>query len=130
MPEGTLSFVNPQYLKSFTHPGHKLDEIWVPEDYQKAVESKSAELAVYKVKVRAEVSHARPVRNRVPVYSVKRGDTLKSIARKRGLSVAYLKQVNGLKSSRVSAGQHLKLAASSYRQKRVHPRKHKRRRGH
>jgi membrane-bound lytic murein transglycosylase D len=129
MPEGTLSFVNPQYLRAFTHPGSKLDEIWVPENFQKAVEEKSASLASQKIKVKAEpIAQTRTERNVVVVYVVKRGDNLKSIARKRGLSVAYLKRVNNLRSDKVLPGQRLKLAASSYHQKRLHPRKHKRKR--
>jgi membrane-bound lytic murein transglycosylase D len=129
MPEGTLEFVNPHYLKPFTHPGAKLDEIWVPEQYQKAVEEKSESFAAYKVKVKPEVIPVtRAERGIVSVQVVKRGDTLKSIARKQGLSVAYLKRVNGLKSDKVVPGQRLKLAASSYHQKRTHPRKHKKKR--
>ncbi|NDE18455.1 LysM peptidoglycan-binding domain-containing protein [bacterium] len=59
---------------------------------------------------------------------VRKGDTLKSIASRRGLSVAYLKRVNGLKSSMILPGQRLKVSARSYHQNRVHPRKGKRRR--
>jgi len=130
MPEGTLSFVNPHYLKAFTHPGRKTDEIWVPDAYKNAVIAKSPELAGFKINVKPEafvISRKAP-RAEVRIYRVKRGDSLKSIARKRGLSVAYLKRVNGIKSDKLSIGQHLQLAASSYQQNRVHPRKHKKRR--
>jgi membrane-bound lytic murein transglycosylase D len=125
MPEGTLAFVNPQYLSPYTHPGLKVDEIWVPEAYQKAVEEKSGALASYKVKIKAVPQAAVP-EHAPRVYVVRRGDNLKSIARKRGLSVAYLKRVNGLKSAKILPGQRLQLSASSYHQKRTHPRKHKR----
>jgi membrane-bound lytic murein transglycosylase D len=129
MPEGTLAFVNPQYLTSYTHPGHKTDEIWVPENYQKAVEEKSNLIAGYKLKIKPEkLASLPPERALLKVYVVKRGDNLKNIARMRGLSVAYLKNVNGLKSDRVVPGQRLKLSASSYHQTRVHSRKHKKKR--
>jgi flagellum-specific peptidoglycan hydrolase FlgJ len=41
-------------------------------------------------------------------YQVKKGDTLYSIARKFNISVAKLKQINGLKSNTISIGQMLK----------------------
>ncbi len=41
-------------------------------------------------------------------YQVKKGDTLYSIARKFNISVAKLKQINGLKSNTISIGQVLK----------------------
>lgn len=128
MPEGTLSFVNPHYLKSYTHPGHSFDEIWVPENYKKVVEEKSRALASETIRVKPVREKIAPVPERVPLYLVRKGDNLKNIARKRGLSVAYLKRVNALKSDRVVPGQRLKLAASSYHQKRAHPRKHKKKR--
>ena len=126
IPSGTLSFVNPHYLKAYTHPGRKVDEIWVPTAYQASVESNFQKLSADRIRVRPEKT-VRTVSERLPVYVVRKGDTLRSIARKQGLSVAYLKQVNGLKSAKVSAGQKLKLAATSYSQKRTHPRRHRRR---
>ena len=128
MPSGTLEFVNPQYLQSHTHPAHRLDEIWVPENYQKSVEAKSEELAALTIRVKAVKEKVARVSDRVPIYQVRRGETLKSIARRRGLSVSYLKRVNGLHSERIVPGQRLKLAASSYRQKRSHPRRARRHR--
>jgi membrane-bound lytic murein transglycosylase D len=130
MPEGTLSFVNPHYLRGHTHPAKVEDEIWVPEPYLKQVEAKRRDLAslVIRVKpVRAGTDSLAGV-SRVQMYTVRGGDTLKSIARKRGLSVAYLKRVNGLRSSSLMPGQRLKLSASSYHQKKSHPRKKSRRR--
>lgn len=129
IPEGTLSFVNPQYLKTYTHPGRKFDEIWVPEDYKSKVEIKLAALQNQTIQVKPErLIRVSKKGLTVPIYTVKRGDTLKSVAGKRGLSVAYLRRVNGLKSMKITPGQKLKLAASSYHQKRVHPRTHKKKR--
>lgn len=42
-------------------------------------------------------------------YTVRRGDTLSSIARKHNISVAALKSTNGLKSDRINISQKLKL---------------------
>jgi membrane-bound lytic murein transglycosylase D len=128
MPDGTLAFVNPQYLKDYTHPAKKVDEIWVPDQYQASVQKSYAQLETQRIHVvPARESRAARV-PRVLVYRVRPGDTLRSIAKHRGLSVAYLKQVNGLKSSRVTAGERLKLSATSYQQRKAHPRKSRRRR--
>lgn len=125
MPEGTLTFVNPHYLKNFSHPGKKTDEIWVPEKYSTAVEKQFDALASMKIQVRPErTARAMVQRDKIVVHIVKKGDTLKSIAAKQGLSVAYLRQVNNLaKNAKLIPGQRLKLSASSYRQKKTHPRR-------
>jgi membrane-bound lytic murein transglycosylase D len=130
IPEGTLQFVNPHYLKSHTHPGRREDEIWVPEQYRKNLESRVSDLAQYRIRVKRDRGAADEVESysRAQIVIVKRGDTLKSIASRRGLSVAYLKRVNGLRSSVIMPGQRLKVSARSYRQSRVHPRKGKKRR--
>ncbi len=130
IPEGTLSFVNPHYLRGHTHPAKGEDEIWVPAPFVKQVEAQQRELAslVIRVKPIRAGSESVGALARVQMYTVRSGDTLKSIARKRGLSVAYLKRVNGLRSSALMPGQKLKLSASSYQQKNSHPRKKSRRR--
>jgi hypothetical protein len=46
-------------------------------------------------------------------YRVNRGDTLWSIARKHGVSIAELKSLNGLRTSRIKAGQRLKVPTAS-----------------
>jgi membrane-bound lytic murein transglycosylase D len=123
MPVGTLEFVNPHYLKSHTHPGRKYDEIWVPTPYVKRLELKVASLENSRIRVQTRVAARRSNSERVATYRVKRGDTLKSIAKRQGLSVAYLKRVNALKSSKILPGQTLKLSASSYQETKKHPRK-------
>jgi hypothetical protein len=132
IPEGTLSFVNPHYLRGHTHPGKREDEIWVPSQYLKQVEGRSLDLASLVIPVKA--IRARPDESggggRVQWYTVRHGDTLKSIARKRGLSVAYLRRVNSLRGSHLSPGQKLKLSASSYHQRNSHPRKRMKKRSH
>jgi LysM repeat protein len=46
-------------------------------------------------------------------YRVNRGDSLWSIARKHGTSIAELKSINGLRTSRIKAGQVLKVPTHS-----------------
>ena len=129
MPSGTLSFVNPHYLKNFTHPGKKVDQIWVPEKFTGVVEKQYAALERMTIKVKPEkIAKSVVSSEKILVHIVKKGDTLKSVARKTGLSVAYLSQVNGLgKKTKLIPGQRLKLSASSYRQRKTHPRKMRRR---
>lgn len=130
MPSGTLAFVNPHYAKNFSHPARKTDEIWVPEKYAQAVEKQFHALSAMKITVKPE-RKARVLarQDKIIVHIVKKGDTLKSIASKRGLSVAYLRRVNGFgKDTKLLVGQRLKLSASSYQQKKVHPRKMQRHR--
>jgi LysM repeat protein len=45
-------------------------------------------------------------------YRVHRGDTLWSIARKHGTSVQELKEMNGLRSTRIAAGQVIQVPTS------------------
>lgn len=47
------------------------------------------------------------------IYTVRRGDTLSKIARRYGMSVSQLKQLNGLRSDRVYVGQKLKVKGRS-----------------
>ncbi len=49
----------------------------------------------------------------VPVYQVKPGDTLYSLAQKHGISVKELKALNGLKSDVIKVGQTLKVSEAS-----------------
>ncbi len=111
LPEGVLEFVNPHHLAPQTHPGKKEDQIWVPAKYAKQVESKYRELASRRAQDRDQ-----------SILTVKRGDTLEKIARRHGLSVAYLKRVNGMRNSALSPGQTLRISAGSYRQRKTHPR--------
>jgi hypothetical protein len=61
--------------------------------------------------VRLAAADASEVASSTERYRVNRGDTLWSIARKHGTSVAELKQLNGLSSSRIRPGQRLLVPA-------------------
>jgi membrane-bound lytic murein transglycosylase D len=128
VPEGTLSFVNPHFLRGHTHPRRGADEIWVPEEYSKKVESRFSDLGALRIHVRSEkVAEGFKAAGGGQFVLVRRGDTLRSLASRFGLSVSYLKRVNGLKSSALQPGQRLRLSARSYRQERTHPREGRRR---
>lgn len=129
IPAGTLTFVNPHYLRGYTHPAHESDEIWVPENNKAVVEKQFEALKAFRIKIKPEkIAKLKKVEKR-KYHVVRAGETLKTIARSQGLSVAYLKRVNGLKSARLRVGQQLNLAATEYRQHRTHPRNQKRRKG-
>jgi membrane-bound lytic murein transglycosylase D len=127
VPEGTLAFVNPHFLRGHTHPRRSADEVWVPEEFSKKVEGRFSELAAHRIQVKSVQPREGFVGGGQFVW-VKRGDTLRSLASRFGLSVSYLKRVNGLKSSTVQPGQKLRISARSYRQERTHPREGRRRR--
>ena len=52
-------------------------------------------------------------KNDNPVYTVKKGDTLFSVAKANGVSVEDLKKANGLKDNTLSLGQKLRIPAKS-----------------
>ena len=111
IPEGTLSFVNPQFSGDGTRPKRAREEIWVPAKYVQEVERRfgGGSGADGSVEIASVV--------------VQRGDTLKTIASRHGLSVAYLKRVNGIEGASVVPGQRIRIAAGSYHQTKAHPRK-------
>lgn len=125
LPEGSISFVNPQYLKGHTHPFKSEDEIWVPEPHKKKVAAVYDQLRIAKVTVRAEPKAKSRVASKARTITVKKGDNLKKLARQYGLSVAYLKRVNNLKTSVIVPGQKLNISATAFQLKRHHPRKKK-----
>jgi len=63
--------------------------------------------------VRAPESESVVVETNVRQYTVRKGETLASIAKKNNLGVEELKRINGLKAGKVSAGQKLALASGS-----------------
>jgi peptidoglycan DL-endopeptidase LytE len=54
-------------------------------------------------------------------YTVRRGDTLAKIARRCGVSIAYLKRVNGLSGDTIRVGQTLVTRASRSKAPKVTP---------
>ena len=76
-----------------------------PQQYQRYVEALRA-----RADTEARLAAARPEDRE---YTVGRGDTLWSISRQIGASVESIKAANGLRTSRIYAGQTLKLPVSS-----------------
>lgn len=66
-----------------------------------------------KIPAKKNAGTAKKSGGEVPVYIVKRGDSLYTIARRHGLTVNQIKQFNGLASTRLKPGQRLALASST-----------------
>ena len=111
MPEGLLAFVNPQYSGERTRPDRARESIWVPLKYSRQVRS------------RFEGSMGGNAQEPAESVVARKGDTLKTIASRHGLSVAYLKRVNGIEGAEVVPGQRIRIAAGSYLRTKAHPRK-------
>lgn len=62
---------------------------------------------------RAPETEPEAIESTTRYYTVRKGDTLASIAKKNDLSVNDLKRINGLKAGKVSAGQKLALVSSA-----------------
>lgn len=114
MPAEDLEKVNPHLHRGMTPPGSKNFEIWVPQSHAAAVAASREQISSVKVKkVRTLASAGRETGGR-HYYHVKRGDSLGSIARRAKTSVAFLKRINGLRSTRVHVGQTLRLDTKTY----------------
>ena len=128
IPEGVLGFVNPHYLSPRTHPAKAVDYLWVPTKYAKLVEQKFDQWTGVKRRLSKRIRSRENGGEGKAIVIVRRGDTLKSIASKRGLSVAYLKRMNGLDGSLLVPGQKLRVSAGSYHRLKSHPRKGRKKR--
>lgn len=100
-------------------PGSRIGrvEIYVPATYAKKFEEAKSEIATLKkVHVDMSDSDSRLARQSTEkdysVYIVRRGENLNSISGKLGTSVRTLVKVNGLRRSRIHAGQRLKYYSS------------------
>ena len=110
---------NPNIRKSITPPRYKTYEIWIPEaqlpqsselipqltQYQQRTNISSAELI--------SSTDSEPERNR-HYYQVQPGDTLKKIAKKYKVSTQYLKKINHLRSSQITAGSRIRIHSNQY----------------
>lgn len=115
IPRGELERVNPHLVRGVTSPQSKKYEIWVPQEKKAAVDRIVTRLASYRLsglRARREPSIDRA--RIAHTVQVKRGETLSQLSRRTHLSVAYLKRINGLKSSQIYAGQTLRIVKKSY----------------
>ncbi len=103
-----LERVNPHLSHKMTHPMYKNYEIWFPTHAINKLNSQQQLLVQRRVK-----NYKRPSRSHYHI--VRRGENLGSIARKYSNTVRHLKRVNGLRSSRIYAGQKLRVTARAYK---------------
>lgn len=67
-------------------------------------------------KARSSVQKAKSAAAKTQKYKVRKGDSLYTIARKHGMSLAELKRINGLKDARLKPGQRLVVSVKKGRQ--------------
>ena len=115
-----LRELNTHLSKGVTPPNQRDYEIWVPSEHVNQVRNKISDLHgsrlgrnVALADVREDGVREADVARDVPTsIKVKRGDTLKKIAKRYHKSVAYLKRLNNLTSSRLRPGTELKLSGA------------------
>lgn len=101
----SLKGLNPHIRRGVTPPGESYT-LWMPKDFNVAKVSNSfSTLKAKRLRLTASNSNG--------YHKVRRGQNLFSISKKYGMSVASLKKLNGLRSSRIYAGQRLKVSSSS-----------------
>lgn len=107
VPLKTLRQLNPHLVRGATPPQKQNYNIWVPSDFSSRVADQYAVLAQNKTSLKRDIAGDGPV----AYHRVSRGQTLSGIAREHHVSIAYLKRVNGLSSSRIYVNQKIKVSA-------------------
>ncbi len=118
IPLSELEELNPQLLKSIAPYDRKTTAIWVPEGSitnPKMVQHRLAKAVVPERRsssrrIASNPSASRPSKRKLITYRVRKGDALAEIAKKHGITVGRLKRLNRLRSNKIFAGQHLKVA--------------------
>jgi membrane-bound lytic murein transglycosylase D len=110
-----LMKVNAHLKSGITPPSVRRYEIWVPAEKAELVTKAGANLTLLRVKGVRSRMVAEDSSGERKVHIVRRGENLGSIARHYSTSIAYLKQINDLRSNRIYAGMRLRLSAKSYR---------------
>jgi membrane-bound lytic murein transglycosylase D len=115
IPQDDLKAANPHIRKNLIAVPRAQYQLWIDEKYASHLEEYSEKLSRLSVKDLdfAEISHPekKPLTSKPsPDYHVvRRGDTLASVAKKHGVSIAFIKQRNHLKSSTLFPGRRLML---------------------
>jgi membrane-bound lytic murein transglycosylase D len=113
--EKDLRELNPQLVKGVTPPGSRPYAVRIPQgrqpqyaaNFDRVRESDRVEQAS-----RARVAKAaRPTRSSAKYHSVRKGESLWTIARRNDTSVNAIKRMNGLRSNRIKPGQRLRMPA-------------------
>ena len=108
-----LQKINPHLKKGITSPRSETYELWIPSEKKDEMQSLLPQLAQMRlkgIKGRAYASNPEPRY----YHRVRRGENLSTIARKYRVSIAHLKRLNNLASSRIYVNQKLRLQATSY----------------
>jgi len=102
----TITALNPHIRRGVTPPGKSAYTIWMPKGFNVArVNDSYATLKAKRIRISATAS-------KNGYHKVKRGQSLFTIAKRYGLSIKQLKRLNGLRGSRIYAGQRLKVASA------------------
>lgn len=109
LAQETLEKLNPHLLLKRIPGGGSAYTLWVPAEAAQTV----AQINDRLYERQQENIRAGIDKQGVDWHEVKRGDSLSRISRLYGVSVKELKDLNGLKSNRISVGQKLKLAGVS-----------------
>ena len=104
-----LKLLNP-HLKRARLPENERFELRLPVGTAAAFEANWASALILQKKDAAAAQRARP--SSFERYRVRTGDNLSTIARRFGMSVTELRTANGLRGSRIFAGQVLKVEAN------------------
>jgi len=116
--ERALRDLNPQLVKGITPPGDDTYEVRIPQGRRVAFAANFERIrGEAKARIRAEaerktkLARAEKARSRARMHTVRKGESLWTIARRNDTSVATLKRVNGLRSSRLRPGQRIRIPA-------------------
>jgi len=107
IPLELIKDLNPQILKAYTpSTTSKVYPLWLPKEHLTMEPASLQEtLASKKMAIKTDI---------VSTYRTKKGDTVASVSKKTGVSVANLKQWNRLKSKYLKANQILVLAPKDH----------------
>jgi membrane-bound lytic murein transglycosylase D len=101
-----LKQVNPHLRQGVTPGNASTYELWVPVAGASAVRAQVAQLGTMRVQDRQVASAVTGTE----FHQVSAGESLSLIASRYGVSVGYIMRMNGLRSSRIYAGQRLRVS--------------------
>lgn len=100
-----LMKVNPHLKQDRTPLNSSKYEVWIPVEFAEKAQASYANLKSFTPK-----SKTSPTKT----YSVRRGDTLLTIANRHKMSIGHLKRINNLKSNKIFPGMKLSTFTSVY----------------
>lgn len=106
IPLKVLKRLNPHLIRGMPPPHLDTYTIWVPAGDAARVAEQQSTLAKLRVRARKPTRAVASGK----YHLVRPGQSLSTIARRYGLSIAKLKRINGLRSSSIQAGKKLRIA--------------------